>query len=406
MSRDKKNEVKVMVAGHLCLDISPKFPISGAMKMGEIFAPGRLTNVDDAVLSVGGAVHNTGLSLAKFGTEVILNGKVGDDAFSHIIRQLVGEQRARSFKSVDDQKTSYTIVLAPPGIDRFVLHHPATNDTFGPEDIDYGLAEECAIFHFGYPPLMKRMYENEGLELADIFRKVKNLGVVTSLDMAMPDPTSGSGQADWITILKNTLPSVDIFMPSIEEIAFMVDRPLFRLRKEQAGDNDPVHAYMPEDFTSISGHLLSMGAKVVVIKCGVRGLYLRTSSMENMSQMLPAFPMNMDAWSGREIWSGAFKSDHFQSALGAGDATVAGFLNGMLKSYSPEDTLRIACAVGWQNVQAMNALDGLKDWETTLEMIHNKEHECQSLESATSDWRSSTNGQIYYGPMDHSSTVI
>lgn len=391
------------MAGHLCLDISPTFPESTKpLNMSEVFAPGRLTNIEDAVLSTGGTVPNTGLTLAKLGTDVILNGKVGDDAFGKIIRQIVGENRAKSLRTVANQKTSYTIVLAPPGVDRFVLHNPATNDTFGPEDIDYKLAEECAIFHFGYPPLMKRMFENEGTELAEIFERIKKLGVITSLDMAMPDPNSRSGQVDWMKNLEKTLPFVDIFVPSIEEITFMVDRTLFYKKKKQAGDKDPVIVYDPKDCTNISNRLLAMGAKIIVIKCGEKGLYLRTANFERMNSMLPSIPMNIEEWSNREIWATAFKSDNFQSALGAGDATIAGFLNGILKSYSPQDSLQVACALGWQNVQAMDALGGIKDWKSTLKIIDDKKRLRNPLETDIDNWRFSPNEQIYYGPNENS----
>jgi len=390
-----------MVAGHLCLDITPRFPDSMKSNVSEVFAPGRLTNVEDAVLSTGGAVSNTGLALAKLGVDVILNGKVGEDAFGDIIRRTMGERRAKAFKTVSDQKTSYTIVLALPGVDRFVLHYPATNDTFGPEDIDYNLAQECILFHFGYPPLMKRMYENDGTELAELFKRIKELGVTTSLDMAMPDPSSQSGQVNWVTILEKVLPYVDIFEPSIEEITFMVDRALFNKKKVQAGDKDPVSVYEPQDCTMISNQLLTMRAKVILIKCGKKGLYLRTASLERMNSMLPSFPMDMSIWANREFWSSAFKLNNFQSALGAGDATIAGFLNGILKSYSPQNTLQIACALGWQNVQAMDALSGINDWPTTLEIINDKERLRNPLETDTSKWNFSADEQIYYGPNDN-----
>jgi hypothetical protein len=46
-----KNRKKVMVAGHLCLDISPKFPESVKFSISDVFSPGQLTNVEDVVLS-------------------------------------------------------------------------------------------------------------------------------------------------------------------------------------------------------------------------------------------------------------------------------------------------------------------------------------------------------------------
>jgi len=398
MSDQKK--IQVMVAGHLCLDITPRFPATANIKISEVFSPGKLTNVDAVVLSTGGAVSNTGLAMAKLGIEVVLNGKVGEDEIGNIIRRLVGQERAKAFKTVAEQNSSYTIVLAPPGVDRFFLHNPATNDSFGPEDIDYELARDCVLFHFGYPPLMKRMYENEGKELTEMYKRIKELGVTTSLDMAMPDPAAPSGQVDWRKILEKVLPHVDIFLPSLEEITFMMDRKLYDRRKSQAGNEDPVWAYEPADCTMISDKLLSLGVKIAAVKCGVRGLYLRSAAKQQIDAIGTARPKDVDAWADRELWAGTYKADKFASALGAGDATIAGFLCGLIREFSPEDSLQIANTVGWQNVQAMDALSGISDWPTTEKLLKNKNRLYNSPKIKATDWRFCADDQLFYGPHD------
>lgn len=389
-----------MVAGHLCLDITPKFSSGEKLIIGDVFSPGKLTNVGEAVLSAGGPVPNTGLAMAKLGVDVVLNGKVGEDTFGDVIKQLVGEERSAAFKTVSDQNTSYTIVLAPPGIDRFVLHNPATNDTFGADDIDYDLAKQCVLFHFGYPPLMKRMFENDGAELVKIYKCVKGLGVTTSLDMAVPDPTSGSGQANWQIILERTLPFVDIFQPSLEEIAFMLDKDLFEKRKARAKGEDPVLFYEPADCTAISDKLLSMGVKIAAVKCGIRGLYLRTAHAKSLGDMGSAGPKDNNLWADREMWAGSFKAENFGSTLGAGDATIAGFLCGLLRGFSPEDALQIANTVGWQNVQAIDTLSGIKDWQGTLELLKDRDRVRNPIGINSDQWRCCESEQVYYGPKD------
>ena len=389
-----------MVAGHLCLDITPKFPAGERLNISDVFSPGKLTNVEEAVLSTGGPVSNTGLAMARLDVDVVLNGKVGKDTFGNVIRQLVGEERAAALKTVCDQSTSYTIVLALPGIDRFVLHNPATNDTFGADDIDYELAKQCVLFHFGYPPLMKRMFENNGIELVEMYKRIKDLGVTASLDMAMPDPASGSGQADWQIILEKTLPYVDIFVPSIEEIAFMLDRDLFEKRKAQAKREDPVLVYESKDCADISSKLLSLGAKIIAIKCGIRGVYLRTGNAEQIGAVGAACPKDANGWANREIWAGSFKAENFASALGAGDATIAGFLCGFIRGFSPEDTLQIANTVGWQNVQAIDALSGIKNWQSILELLEDKNRPRNPVGLESDDWHYCESRQVYYGPGD------
>ena len=274
-----------MVAGHICLDITPKFPETITPDPAEIFKPGKLTNVDNAILSVGGPVSNTGMAMAKIGLDVRLNGKVGDDSFGNIIKELLGKEAAKSFKTAAGQNTSYSIIMALPGVDRFILHNPAMNDTFGSEDINYNDAKDCCLFHFGYPNLMKRIYENNGSELTEIYKRVKSLTLTTSLDMSFIDPASEAGNADWLKIMRNTLPFVDIFMPSIEEITFMLDRKLFDKRRTQASNDDPVLFYQPQDYSNISEILLEMGVKIVTLKSGINGYYLRSASADKIAQL-------------------------------------------------------------------------------------------------------------------------
>ena len=51
-----KTQKKVMVAGHICLDIAPRIPPSLKGGFAENFIPGKLINVEEATLSTGGAV--------------------------------------------------------------------------------------------------------------------------------------------------------------------------------------------------------------------------------------------------------------------------------------------------------------------------------------------------------------
>ena len=72
---------------------------------------------------------------------------------------------------------------------------------------------------------MRRMYANGGSELASLMQRVKSAGLLTSLDMSYPDPNSEAGRINWSALLERTLPDVDVFLPSLDEILFMLDRP-------------------------------------------------------------------------------------------------------------------------------------------------------------------------------------
>lgn len=223
-------DIDVVVAGHLCLDL---YPDLSSFEPGVFFnrlLPGKLLSVGNMSFCTGGPVSNTGLALAKLGMTVRSMGKIGQDAFGEIISRILNEFNpsiGSGLITSSNTGSSYTVILSAPGIDRVFLNYPGTNDTFVPDDIDYELVARFSLFHFNYPPLMRKMFADGGYNLAEIYHRVKECGVITSLDMALPGPNSDAERADWAEILEKTLPYVDIFAPSIEEILFILDKDAF-----------------------------------------------------------------------------------------------------------------------------------------------------------------------------------
>ena len=177
---------KAVVAGHICLDITPVFPEdSGKTDIGELLRPGRLIHVDRPDIHTGGAVANTGLAMKIMGADVRLFGKTGKDEFGMMVRSALDRYDAGADLIQDTGcATSYSIVLSPPGVDRIFLHCPGANDTFCSADIPDDIIKDAALFHFGYPALMKKMYQDNGKEMTEMFRHVSDMGIATSLDLA------------------------------------------------------------------------------------------------------------------------------------------------------------------------------------------------------------------------------
>ena len=223
-----KQKKKIIVCGHICLDITPVFGKQRCESLSELLSPGKLVHMQGADVHVGGCVANTGLAIKRLGGEVSLMGKVGNDAFGRLALSFLDGESKKHMLVSEDSATSYSVVLAPEGIDRIFLHDPGANDTFSSEDLDFDKIREADLFHFGYPPLMKRMYRNNGQELAELLERVYQMGVSVSLDMAAIDAASDAAEEDWKAILKRVLPYVDYFVPSAEELAFMIDRDLYR----------------------------------------------------------------------------------------------------------------------------------------------------------------------------------
>jgi sugar/nucleoside kinase (ribokinase family) len=342
--------IDAIVAGHICLDLIPDLGDSAQSQFEEILKPGRLVAVGPATHCTGGPVSNVGLALTKLGIRTRLMGKVGDDLFGHAIQRAIQEHgRAYGVNLADAMvvdpaaDTSYTIVLSPPGVDRIFLHHSGANDTFGAEDIRYDLVAGSRLFHFGYPPLMKRMYETGGAELMQVFQRAKYTGVTTSLDMALPDPASPAGRADWGTILRSVLPDVDVFLPSIEEILFMLRPMTYQSLCQEAGGPNILPLIRPELLSEVSRELIQLGAKIVVLKLGDRGLYLRTAGLDVLQTLGRAWPSDAAAWANKELWTPCFQVE-MVGTTGSGDATTA-------------------VAVGACNVEAADALSGIRPWD-------------------------------------------
>ena len=57
----------VVVAGHICLDITPLFAEKRSLPLEHVLIPGKLTLMEGVEISPGGAVSNTGLALARLG---------------------------------------------------------------------------------------------------------------------------------------------------------------------------------------------------------------------------------------------------------------------------------------------------------------------------------------------------
>ncbi|MBI5707996.1 MAG: carbohydrate kinase family protein [Armatimonadetes bacterium] len=328
----------IVVAGHICLDIIPDIPASA----GEL-NPGKLVEVGPATLSTGGAVSNVGIALHKLGAKVRLVGKVGDDDFGNIVVRILeshGSTLSERMAVVRGERTSYSVVISRPAKDRTFLHFPGANDTFSASDVSDEALEGAGLFHFGYPPIMRRFYEDRGTELERLFRRARAKGLTTSLDLSLPDPNSDAGRADWPSILSRVLPHVQLFVPSVDELAFMLREEVRSASLNQL-----------ETLERLSAWCLGRGASVVVLKCGADGLYLRSGRISSENCFGPS-----DLWENRQLLAPCWDVE-VAGTTGAGDTTVAGFLHRL--DGGPVDALALGQLTGACCVQSPDAVSGV-----------------------------------------------
>ena len=218
---------------------------------------------------------------------------------------------------------------------------------------------------------MYRMFSDGGNELARLFRLVRAAGATTSLDLALPDPASPAGQADWPAILNKVLPLTDLFVPSLEELLFMLDRAYFDALKNKAGDEDICAYYDFNRLPALADRLLAAGVRILAIKLGRYGFYVRTACEPALKHMGPAAPADTENWANREIWSEILDvpRERIASTSGAGDASIAGFIAGLARNCPIETACALACAVAALKIQYKTSVGGIQPLEEVLAML-------------------------------------
>ena len=353
-------QLDAVVAGYLGVDLAPGFlPAAEGVPPGDLLRPGKLTEVGPLEISSGGVVANTGLAMAVLGSRVALMGLVGHDALGDLLIGLLdGRGASLHIRRTDSAPTAYGIVLAPPGVDRMFLECPGCNATFTAADIDYDTVAGARLFHFGYPPLMPAMLAENGAELEAMFRRVRETGVATSLDMSLPDPDGAAAGVDWPALLGRVLPHVDIFTPSVEELLHMLAPDRWAELVERAAGGDVVDLITDGLLAELASDAIALGARIVLLKAGHRGGYLRVG---DITDGVGSLSLSADDACAEGLCLPALPVDpaRFVNACGAGDAAVAGFLTGLLRGDGLRAAGSLAMQVGRDSLYGADTTSGL-----------------------------------------------
>jgi sugar/nucleoside kinase (ribokinase family) len=325
--------------------MKPQFSRAQASSLLETLTPGKLIETRGMRIDLGGSCSNTGRGFKLFGVSGKIICCLGDDRLGKISKELLEEMGLETSVLPSTSSTSHSVVIEVPGYDRIFLHDPGANRDFDGRAIAKEDLAGFKHFHFGYPPMMPKMYENCGKALAEMLKTAKSAGLSTSVDMAFIDPQSEAAKADWKAVLSNALPYVDYFVPSFEEIAGILDPDGLSGLLESAGGGDAIAAMDVErDAAPLARELLELGASNVLIKCGAKGMIFKSR--------------------GEEIFSPPFKPCRILSATGAGDVSIAAFLASALLGCKTSKCLDLACAAGAAlvegSLEGMGGLDGLR----------------------------------------------
>jgi sugar/nucleoside kinase (ribokinase family) len=287
-----------------------------ARPVSELPERGTLGLLDEISLRGGGCALNTASALRRFGLDVAVAGKVGDDAFGEFLLALLDERGIDRTAVVRDvvAPTSATVVLVAPDGEQTFLHRLGSSGAlrageFAPEQV---LAARA--LHVAGALVMPAL---DGEPTAALLREARSRGVLTSLDTAF----DASGR--WWRI-DDVLPHVDLFTASVAETRAIT------------GESEP---------RQMAAWLRRAGAREVAVKLGPEGCY---AAGEGFEGHVPA--ADVAAVDG----------------TGAGDAFAAGLLYGRLAGWAFEHAVRFANAAGALATTTVGASDGVYGLDETL----------------------------------------
>ena len=283
---------------------------------------GKLALFDQLEIHTGGCANNTAIALSRLGVSVGAMGKIGNDHFGDLLLQTLDENRVNTSGIQQDNSTntSFTFVAVASDGERSFCHYIGANGELSESDMGdmaWDIIKTAKILHVAGALVMPKF---DGQPMANVLKKAKTLGIITSLD------TAWDATGKWLETLEPSLPYVDIFLPSLTEA------------QQLTGASEP---------NEISKFLHDYGINTIGIKMGEHGSYISTT---NEKFYMPAYHVDI------------------VDATGAGDAYVAGFLTGIVKGWDLKSTAELASATGAACVTAIGTTAGIQNLEETIKI--------------------------------------
>ena len=203
----------------------------------------------------GGAPANFLAALSKFGAKTALLGKVGDDAFGHLLMRTLEAAGIETRGLVVDPEVFTTlafVTLDDSGDRAFSFaRKPGADTCLRFEELDLSLLDEARVFHFGTLSLTQEPARSATRRAVAY---AKSRGKLITYDPTLRKPLwadlrEAKEQLCW------GLSQADVVKISDEEVAF-----LFGLSPKAGAD------YL----------LRTYGVKLVFVTCGANGCYFRS----------------------------------------------------------------------------------------------------------------------------------
>jgi sugar/nucleoside kinase (ribokinase family) len=312
-----KKDFDCIVCGSCVLDVLVR-PVELETPIGA----GRLIRSDPLILTTGGIVSNSGITMARLGMSVGAFTYVGVDPWAEVIRQRYAAENldASGLIARSDAATSTSAVLIDSRGERSFAHCVGA-----PQLLDgaafrghVDLFRRSRAMLLGYYPLLPNLLG----ELPEVLAELRTLGCMTALDAA--------GDGGKLDPLAPALPHIDVYVPSFAEA------------RHQTGEEDPRRI--------LAAYRDAGAAGLVGVKLGSRGALLSPTAGEFVEVAAVSPP-------GEII-----------DTTGAGDCFLGGLLAGLLRGLSAADAGRLAAAAGACCVTGLGATAAIRDYKATAKL--------------------------------------
>lgn len=318
----EKKTPALVIAGTILVDILKTVPVYPEA--------GRLVQISAIEQSVGGAVPNTGIDMAKLAPEypVRVFGRVGRDEYGRFAVSRMTEAGLDTSRMLysDTTPTSFSDVINVTGGERTFFTFAGTNAELDVDDFDFD-ALGADHLHLAYLLLLGALDRPDpeyGCRSARLLAAAKERGIRTSIDL-ISEPSDR-----YKTAVLPALPYVDVLIINELEASAITGIPVGK------------HPSC-EELRALTEALLALGVREkVILHCPALGVcHDRVGGFSAMPSLdLP--------------------DGYIVGTTGAGDAFCAGALYALTHDYTDKELLRLASLTATASLSAADAVGGMR----------------------------------------------
>jgi sugar/nucleoside kinase (ribokinase family) len=280
---------------------------------------GAIAFLEEIRMNPAGTAAGAVMNAAKLGIKTSATFCVGQDEMGDFIHDRFARLGidCTTAQRAPKTRTSTTILPIRPNGDRPCLHSRGASEELFVAEKDFDAVCDARFLHHAGTGFIRAM---ESGQSAKLLKHAKDKGLTVTFDLIGPHEGT-------LAQLKNLLPYIDYFMPSLEEAEHI---------SGIEGAEENARFYM------------DLGAKACIFKWGPRGSFIRTNDVE---MRIPAFKVAVS------------------DTTGCGDAYCGGFVAGLALGYDLERACRLGTATSGLVATGLGSDAGVENLAATLDFI-------------------------------------